>query len=119
MENKLTCTATDCVHNLNGLCSAKRIHVGGITAASHSDTQCDTFSPKGVKNAFYNLGNMNVTGEIKQLFNRDSVEMSPEIKCSAEKCKHNSNKTCNAVNLSIDGYGAKESDGTKCSTFEI
>ncbi|GAA0177599.1 DUF1540 domain-containing protein [Clostridium sediminicola] len=117
MTTKLTCGATECVHNISNLCSARRVHVGGITSNASDETQCDTFSPKGVKNAFSSLGNMNVTGEFKQIFSKDDIKMTPEVGCSAEQCIYNTNRICSATDITINGSGAKSSDGTQCETF--
>ena len=51
MSNKLNCTADTCVNNINNLCSANTIHVEGNIASTSSETQCETFSEKGFKNA--------------------------------------------------------------------
>jgi len=117
MNGKLSCSATECVHNINSLCSANTIHVGGINAYTSGGTQCDTFAEKSFKNAFANMGNMNVVGEIKQLFTNSSVEMSPQIKCDAIRCTYNEGKICVASNVQIYGPAAGTSEGTQCETF--
>lgn len=117
MSGKLSCSAGNCVHNMNGLCSANSIHVNGITSHSSSGTDCSTFSEKGFKNAFMNMGNMNIGGEIRQLFNSGSVEMSPKIQCDAVNCMYNANKQCDASNIQIYGPGATSVTGTQCETF--
>jgi hypothetical protein len=114
---KLTCGATDCVHNSRELCTARSIHVGGISTESSDGTQCDTFSPKGVKNAFNSLGNMNLTGEFKQLFTKEDIKMSPGIGCSAEKCIYNEKRICTASDVRIEGTGADSSEATNCGAF--
>lgn len=115
--SNLTCSAVNCVHNMSGLCSANTIHVKGSDADTSIATDCGTFAQKGIKNAITNLGNMNIVGEIKQLVNRDEIEMSPRIKCEAEKCVYNSREICTASNVQIHGPGALNSDGTQCETF--
>ena len=117
MSGSLSCSATDCVHNINSLCSASTIHVGGMNAHTSGGTQCDTFAEKGFRNAVANMGNMNVVGEIKQLFTNSSVEMSPQIKCDAVRCVHNADRLCNANNIQIYGPAAATSEGTQCETF--
>ncbi len=47
------------------------------------ETQCEKFAEKGLKNSLSNVLNMNVIGEFKQVFNNDSIEMSPRIRCEA------------------------------------
>ena len=117
MSGDLGCSATTCVHNLGGLCSANTIHVQGSTAHTSSGTNCGTFAQKGLKNAITNMGNMNIVGEVKQLFTNNSVEMSPGIKCEAESCVFNRERACTADNLQITGPNAESSYGTRCETF--
>lgn len=117
LSGKLTCSAMNCVHNMNGLCSANAIEVDGISAHSSSGTMCGTFVEKGLKNSFVNMTNMNVAGEIKQIFTNSKVVMSPKIKCYADHCKYNEQHLCNASNVIINGPDASTSEGTKCETF--
>lgn len=114
---KLSCGALNCVHNLNGLCAASRIQVSGNTAHASSGTSCETFMEKGIKNAIINMGNMNIGGEIRQIFTLNSVEMSPNIRCEASHCTYNVNKICTASNVFVSGDGANTSEGTRCETF--
>ncbi|AAK78500.1 hypothetical protein BJV85_003496 [Clostridium acetobutylicum] len=117
MATKLMCSAGTCVNNISGLCTAKTINVHGIKARSSIDTECETFAEKGIKNALSNLVNMNIPGEIRQVFSRNSIEMSPEIQCQAINCSYNHNKLCAARNVQIYGPGAITSEGTECETF--
>lgn len=114
---KLSCSAGNCVNNMNGLCSANKINVVGTNVNTSIGTQCETFSEKGFVNAFKNLSNMNLPGEIRQIFNNGSVEMSPEIKCNASNCVYNVNRVCNANDIIIYGPGAGTSEETQCETF--
>lgn len=114
---RLTCSSAECVHNMSGLCSANTIHIGGRVANTSAGTECDNFAQKGIKNAFLNVANMNVPGEIRQLFRNDSVQMSPSIKCEAGNCAHNVNAECSASDVQIYGPGAEDVKGTQCETF--
>lgn len=118
MSGKLSCSAANCVNNVNGLCSANTIEVDGPRAQTSSGTECNTFAQKGFKNAVMNLTNMNLPGEIRQIFSKDSVEMNPSIKCRAVNCIHNINEICNAKSVMIYGPGARSSDDTECQTFK-
>lgn len=117
MNGSLSCSATNCVHNMSGLCSANTINVAGNGAHSSSSTQCETFAEKGLKNSLMNAANVNIPGQFKQLFNSASIEMNPTIRCNAENCKHNNNKMCNAQNIQVSGPGALTSSKTCCETF--
>lgn len=117
MSGKLNCSANGCVHNMSGLCSANYIFVQGNQAHTSKSTECKTFAEKGFVNAFANVANSNIPGEIRQFVNRDDVVMSPSIKCEAINCTHNVDQICGASNVAIHGPGATSSDGTQCETF--
>ncbi|WP_127836653.1 DUF1540 domain-containing protein [Clostridium prolinivorans] len=119
MSGKLSCNALNCVNNVNGLCSANVIHVIGAGAHNSRETMCNTFAPKGFINAVTNLPNMNVVGEIKQVFTTESIEMSPSIKCEAINCKYNESRKCKSLNIQVIGSKAGSSEETQCETFKI
>jgi hypothetical protein len=118
MSGTLSCSATNCVNNMSGVCSAITINVFGSNAHSSEKTQCETFVEKGIKNALSNVLNMNVLGEVKQAFNSGSIVMSPNIRCNAASCLHNENNLCAADNIMVSGMGAITSERTKCETFK-
>lgn len=118
MNNVLSCNALNCVHNTSGLCAANKINIDGMNASASSETSCETFAEKGIKNAFTNMANMNVPGEVMQLFNKNSISMSPEIGCEATSCIYNMDNVCSAENVQIIGSSANTSDCTKCETFK-
>ncbi|MCM0651019.1 DUF1540 domain-containing protein [Clostridium swellfunianum] len=117
MNGQLSCSALNCVHNLSGLCSANTIHVLGSGAHTSDQTMCDTYAKGSLKNAVTHFPNMNVVGEVKQLFTKGSVEMSPVIKCEAANCRYNDNRICQADYVQVYGPRAQESEGTQCETF--
>lgn len=117
MNGSLSCSAESCVHNVGGLCNANIIHVTGSDAFSSGGTSCKTYAEKGFINSITKLANMNVTGEIKQLFDRDDIEMYPGIKCDAVNCFYNKDRACNADKVQISGIHARASSETDCETF--
>lgn len=117
MDNKLSCSAHKCVYNMKGLCSAHSIDVAGKSAHTSSATECDTFSERGVRSTITGLTNMNIKGEVKQVFNGKDIEMNPTVKCSAINCIHNIDNYCSASNVVIDGTGAVSQEATQCDTF--
>ncbi|MFL0268817.1 DUF1540 domain-containing protein [Candidatus Clostridium radicumherbarum] len=117
MNGDLSCSALNCVHNMTGLCSANQIHVIGSSAYSSAETMCNTFAEKGIKNAFTHLTNMNIPGEVKQVFTNTSIEMSPVIKCDALNCTYNDNRACSASHVQVHGPDASSTEGTQCETF--
>jgi hypothetical protein len=102
---------------MGGLCSANKILINGMSAQSSTGTDCETFAEKGLKNAISHLTNMNIPGEIRQLFNQDGIHMYPDIACNAVRCRYNSDKRCEADRVLIMGAHARGSDGTYCETF--
>ncbi|MDF2884048.1 MAG: hypothetical protein K0R54_4614 [Clostridiaceae bacterium] len=117
MVVRLSCNADNCVNNLNGLCSANTIKVNGPNSHSSGGTECETFAARGIRNALSNLTNMNIPGEIRQLFSTSTIEMSPNVKCDAYNCVHNSGRKCMAGNIQVTGPNARVSADTKCETF--
>ncbi|HEY8892055.1 MAG TPA: DUF1540 domain-containing protein [Clostridium sp.] len=125
MRGILSCSATICVNNMSGICSASTINISGVSAHKSEETQCETFDEKGLKNSLTNVLNMNVVGEIKQVFDNDSIEMSPRIRCKAINCKHNEEKLCTAKNILVNGIDVSSNEKksiniekTQCETFE-
>ncbi|MGH4119376.1 DUF1540 domain-containing protein [Clostridium sp.] len=118
MSGTLSCTATNCVNNMSGICSASTINVFGSNAHSSEKTQCETFAEKGIKNALANVLNNNIVGEFQQVFNSESIMMSPSIRCNATSCMHNESNLCAADNVMISGIGAITSGRTECETFK-
>ena len=117
MSGSLGCSAINCVHNLGGLCSANTIHVIGMRASTSSETHCETFAERSLRNALTHVANMNIPGEIRQLFNRDAVHMSPKILCEAVDCVYNEARICSAGSIQINGPHAQTTEHTNCETF--
>jgi hypothetical protein len=117
MSGTLSCSALNCVHNLGGLCSANSIEVVGYNATSSSHTHCKTFAEKNLKNALTHVANMNIPGEIRQLFSNSGVHMSPKIHCEAVECAYNEQRICAAPRVQIVGDSADTTDDTNCETF--
>lgn len=118
MNGALSCNASHCIHNINGLCLASNITVKGFSAQGAADTLCSTFAEKNFKNAFAALSNNNLSGEVKQIFNVNSISMYPKVSCNATRCKYNQNMLCQAEGLVISGSGAISPEGTYCSSFK-
>lgn len=118
MSGTLSCSATNCVNNISGMCTANTINVSGASAHTSENTQCDTFAEKGLKNSLSNFTNMNVIGELKQVFNSESIVMSPSIRCVATNCRYNEKKICVADNIMVSGIDVTTSERTQCETFK-
>lgn len=113
----LICSATNCVNNVEGLCSAINIHISGRNSDNSVGTACKTFALKGLANAISSITNTNVVGEIKQIFDNENIAMSPHINCEANKCRHNSGGMCCAIHVQVYGSGCDDSECTDCETY--
>ncbi|MFX0549381.1 DUF1540 domain-containing protein [Hathewaya histolytica] len=117
MRVNLSCSATNCVHNEMGLCSANDIIIVGEKANKTDETSCVTFSRGDIKNAINSMGNINITGTIKQAMNNSEIEMTPNVKCEVETCKYNINNMCTAPAIIVSGNKHGDIEETKCDTF--
>lgn len=117
MNGSLSCSASNCVHFDNNMCTANKIHVSGITASITPDTHCATFQEKNLQNSLNSLSNLNLTGEIKQLFTSSGIAMYPQIECTAKACRFNNSGTCTSQNINIIGNDATIPTATYCDTF--
>ncbi len=117
MNGALSCSANNCVHYSNNMCTANKIHVSGLTASITPDTHCATFQEKNLQNTLNSLTNMNVSGEIKQFFTSSGIEMYPQIECTAKACKYNNQGECFAQSIDIIGSDATIPTATYCNTF--
>lgn len=125
MRGTLSCSATICVNNMSGICSASTINISGASAHSSEETQCENFDEKGLRNSLSNVLNLNIIGEFRQAFDNDSIEMSPRIRCEAVNCKHNEEELCIAKNIMVSGIDALGNEETassiketQCETFD-
>lgn len=118
MSGKLRCSAERCVNNVNKFCTAESIHVNGNSAHISTETDCDTFWEKGDMNSIYFFNNTNLSGGFRQLFSKETVEMSPDIVCEAENCIYNVSRVCSADFVQIHGEEAHSSRYTECETFK-
>ena len=117
MNGPLNCSANNCVHYTNNLCSANKIHISGLNASITPDTHCSTFQENNLENSLNSLSNINITGEIKQFFSNSGIAMYPEIECDARACKFNNSGLCSSSSISIIGNDATNSNSTYCNTF--
>lgn len=97
----VTCKATNCVHNKNNECMAGVITVKGANATTMDKTNCDTFVVEGGY-GFDNLSSYHDHEKTK----------TDKIRCSAQNCIHNENKSCYANYVQIMAANAS------CGTFE-
>lgn len=117
MTSNLDCSAVNCIHNAGGACVASVINVTGENASRSAETQCDTFLDRVEAQGTSNFTNLNLGGELRQLFSNSSVPMSPRIGCEAENCTFNDSRKCTADSVKVKGDGADTSGGTRCETF--
>lgn len=102
---KLTCDVKTCTSNTCGQCSRPDIHVGGNSANTPSDTDCDSFNE-------LRSGTTNAVGD------REPNPQMP-ISCDAVNCKYNNNYECDADAIQVTGASAKQTSQTECETFKM
>ena len=117
MNGPLSCSAYDCVHYANGLCSANKIHITGLNASITPDTHCSTFQEKNFENSLNSMSNININGEIQQFFSSTGIVMYPKIECDAKSCRYNQSGSCSADSINIIGKTVINSNSTYCNTF--
>lgn len=117
MRVDLNCSATNCVNNQAGLCSANTISIKGKKAKTAEQTKCETFKEGSIYNSLASMGNLNVGGTIKQVFNTDEIEMTPNVHCDVDNCVYNIKNLCTAPGLVIKGNESTNSKETYCQTF--
>jgi len=117
MSESLSCSAVNCVNNAGGSCVANTINVTGYNASASEGTQCDTFLDTNGINGTSNFKNMNLGGELKQMFSSGPSSLSPRINCEAVNCEFNLSRKCTADSVEVKGDGAWKSSGTRCETF--
>lgn len=113
----LICSAINCLNNIDGLCTARIIHITGKDINSNNKTYCNTFRYRTLKNSLTNLRNTNLLGEIKQIFNKDSIVMSPKITCEINRCGYNFRGECISLKVQIYGINCNRDQCTECETF--
>lgn len=98
---KLNCSAQNCIHNNSNYCCINQIKVGGEQASVAQSTCCENFRE--------NNGAFTNSSEIP------NTNLS--ISCEATNCIHNSDFTCEASSVDINGVSACTCEETKCSSF--
>ncbi|EJO5346878.1 DUF1540 domain-containing protein [Clostridium botulinum] len=113
--NKLTCSAENCINNLQGRCTANSIEVEN----NHSHTQCKTFAAKGAIETMSRFHNTNLTEGFKDIFTQGN-NMVPQVNCEVYNCVHNNNRVCTADSIEINGdeERTRNSMETICSTYK-
>ena len=115
--SKLICSAINCLNNIDGLCTARTIHIAAKDINSNNKAYCKTFSNRTLKKALVNMTNMNLLGEIRQVFNKNTIVMSPSVACEAYKCGYNFRGDCVSLNVQICGESCHSDQCTECETF--
>ena len=112
LNNNLRCDSLTCVHNMDQLCDAAKIEV----ANSNNVANCETYADKGITNMASEMGNMNVSGKLSDLFTSGQT-MDPKVKCIVDKCAHNQSHECFANYLKIADMSSSYADEAECETF--
>lgn len=115
MDNNLKCNATNCVHNMDELCSAREIEVQGGDTMGGKFTFCGTFTDRSIQNYAGAMTNVNISEGLKQLVSDD--KMDPVVTCNAQNCIYNNEHYCYAENVQITNEIAATETQTECQTF--
>lgn len=99
---KLECSVKNCVHNSDNCCCKGAILVDGQRAKEADGTCCASFDE-------------NKGGVFMNLFKTPETKL--EVACEAVKCIYNEENRCSAGKIDINGDGACDCAGTRCSTF--
>jgi hypothetical protein len=113
LDNNLRCDALNCVHNMDQLCDAAKIEVKN----SNNTVFCETYTDKGFKNMVSEVGNMNVTGKLSDMFTSGGT-MDPGVKCVVDKCAYNNSHECGANYLKISDMSSSTAGAAECETFK-
>lgn len=114
--SNLICSAINCLNNIDGLCTARIIHIAGKEINSNNKNYCKTFSNRTLRNTLTSMTNMNLVGEIRQVFNKNTIVMSPNIVCESNKCGYNLRGECVALKVQISGEICHSKQCTECET---
>lgn len=114
---KLICSAVNCLNNIDGLCTARVIHIEGKDINSGNKSYCKTFSDRTLRSTLAGMVNMNIIGEVRQVFKKNSIVMSPKVTCEIHKCGYNFRGECIALNVQIYGTNCYSKQCTECETF--
>ncbi|MBU3089053.1 DUF1540 domain-containing protein [Clostridium gasigenes] len=98
---KLNCSVKNCTNNYDSYCCINEIKVVGAQASASEATCCENFQES--EDAFTN--------------NIQTPNINLSINCEATNCNHNSNCTCEADYVDINGAWDYECGETKCSSF--
>ena len=101
---KLVCSVSTCVHHQDNYCCKNSIDVDGKNAENKDGTCCASFSEK-------------CCDSYKNTSQTPNEYMT--IKCDAQKCMYNDNRTCKATKVGISGSNAKQAMQTECATFKM
>ena len=103
---RISCQVTKCEYNIDGGCKLNKIEVGSESARMTEETKCESYTPAG-KSTTNSCG-----------CRKDACDIS-EIKCSAENCKFNNDKVCEANRVEISPCNTGNCGETECNTFKI
>ena len=107
MKAKIDCSVYDCTYNSDGLCAADEIRVGGDTAQTSDDTECDTFTQDD-----------SMTNSVSQNGADGSI-----IYCEAENCLYYENNKCDLSSIEVEhcnsaGETCTSAKDTCCDSFQ-
>ena len=107
MISKITCEATECVHNTDGQCESGMVRVDKFQNNYGAVAFCDSFAKPG-----------SLRAEEQGLSEENTPAHSDFISCNARDCIYNQSNFCAASRITIES--PEDTDGTLsvCETYE-
>lgn len=121
-SQKVKCVVNSCNHWIPGdLCSAENIDIlnqQDLDAGVPGDTECKTFSKRGVRSMIASIDNVNWSGMAEEPF-KEGRQITPSVTCTVDSCVYwDEGDRCGADAIEVTGRDASECEETNCETFE-
>lgn len=103
MSAKISCSAADCIYNVQSYCSKNGVQIGGMRAHSSEQTTCGSFVSK--------RGAEELTA-----CNSSSCACNDhtQIQCAAKNCKYNEQSHCQLNEIQVRCECVGSGDNTTC-----
>lgn len=119
---RVKCVVNSCNHWVPGdLCTAENIDIlnqQDTDAQIPGDTECKTFSERGIRSMIASMDNVNWVGMVEEPF-KEGRQITPSVTCTVDSCVYwDEGKRCGADAIEVTGRDAGECEETNCETFE-
>lgn len=119
---RVKCVVSSCNHWMPGdLCTAENIDIlnqQDLAAQIPGDTECKTFSQRGIRSMIASMDNVNWTGMAEEPF-KEGRQITPSVTCTVDSCIYwDEGDRCGVDAIEVTGRDASECEETNCETFE-